>query len=126
MLLDTQNLFSDAQAITATAASNNVVRFGLGDISFVPLLIQVVEDFATLTSLTVKVQTAVDSAFTTPVDLASVTIAAADLKAGTILPVNYIPKGNLGYMRLYYTVTGSNATAGKITAGVTAGIDIRY
>ena len=126
MLLDTQNLFSDAQAITATAASNNVVRFGLGDISFVPLLIQVVEDFATLTSLTVKVQTAVDSAFTTPVDLASVTIAAADLKAGTILPINYIPKGNLGYMRLYYTVTGSNATAGKITAGVTAGIDIRY
>ncbi len=126
MLLDTQNLFSDDQAITATAASNNVVRFGLGDISFVPLLIQVTEDFATLTSLTVKVQTASDSAFTTPVDLASVTVAAADLKAGKILPINYIPKGNLGYMRLYYTVTGSNATAGKITAGVTASIDIGY
>ena len=81
MLLDTQNLFSDAQAITATAASDNVVRFGKGDISFLPLLIQVVEDFATLTSLTVKVQTASDSAFTTPVDLASTTIAVADLKA---------------------------------------------
>lgn len=126
MLLDTQNLFSDAQAITASAASNNVVRFGKGDISFLPLLIQVVEDFATLTSLTVKVQTAADAAFTTPVDLASTTIAAADLKAGAILPINYIPKGNLGYMRLYYTVTGSNATAGKITAGVANSIDIGF
>ncbi len=126
MLLDTQNLFSDAQAITATAASTNVVRFGKGDISFVPLLIQVVESFATLTSLTVAVQTATDSAFTTPVSLASVTVAAADLTTGTVLPINYIPKGNLGYMRIYYTVTGSNATAGKITAGVCAGIDIGF
>lgn len=126
MLLDTQNLFSDAQAITATAASTNVVRFGKGDISFVPLLIQVVENFATLTSLTVTVQTAVDSAFTTPVDLASVTVAAANLTVGKVLPINYIPKGNLGYMRLYYTVTGSNATAGKITAGVSASIDIGF
>ena len=49
MLLDAQCLFSDAQAITATAASTNVVRFGKGEFTFVPLLIQVVEDFATLT-----------------------------------------------------------------------------
>ena len=126
MLLDAQCLFSDAQAITATAASTNVVRFGKGDISFVPLLIQVVQSFATLTSLTVTVQTAVDSAFTTPVDLASVTVTAANLTVGNVLPISYIPKGNLGYMRLYYTVTGSNATAGKITAGVSASIDIGF
>ena len=124
MLLDAQSLFSDAQAITATAASTNVVKFGKGEFTFVPLLIQVVEDFATLTSLTIKVQTATDEAFTTAVDLASATIAAADLTAGKVAPINYIPSGNLGYIRIYYTVTGSNATAGKITAGVVAGVDI--
>ena len=123
MLLDTQTLFSDNQAITASAASDNVVRFGLGDCTFVPLLIQVTEDFATLTSLTVKIQTAVDSAFTTPVDLAQSTVAVADLKKGAVIPINYIPSGNLGYIRIYYTVTGSNATKGKITAGVVAGVD---
>ena len=120
MLLDAQSLFSDAQAITATAASTNVVHFGKGEFTFVPLLIQVVENFATLTSLTIKVQTAVDSAFTNAVDLASATIAAAGLTVGKVVPINYIPSGNLGYIRIYYTVTGSNATAGKITAGVVA------
>ena len=123
MLLDAQCIFSDAQAITATAASSNVVRFGKGEFTFVPLLIQVVEDFATLTSLTIKVQTATDAAFTTAVDLASSTVAAAGLTAGKVIPINYIPSGNLGYIRIYYTVTGSNATAGKITAGVVAGVD---
>ena len=123
MLLDAQCLFSDAQAITSTAASTNVVKFGKGEFTFVPLLIQVVESFATLTSLTITVQTATDSAFTTPVDLASSTLAAAKLTQGAVIPINYIPRGNLGYIRIYYTVTGSNATTGKITAGVVAGID---
>ncbi len=123
MLLDTQNLFSDNQAITSSAPSENIVRFGLGDFTFVPLLIQVTEDFATLTSLTVSVQTSANEDFSNPVDLAQATAAAADLKAGTAIPINYIPSGNLGYIRIYYTVTGLNATAGKITAGVTAGVD---
>ncbi len=123
MLLDAQSLFSDNQAITASAVSTNVVRFGSGEFTFVPLLIQVTEDFATLTSLTVKVQTATDAAFTSAVDLAEATLAAAKLKEGCVFPINYIPNGNLGYIRLYYTVTGSNATTGKITAGVVAGVD---
>ena len=125
MLLDAQCLFSENQAITASAASTNVVKFGKGEFTFVPLLIQVTQDFATLTSLTVKVQTATDAAFTTAVDLASSTIAVAGLTTGTVIPINYIPRGNLGYIRIYYTVTGSNATTGKITAGVVAGVDIR-
>ena len=125
MLLDAQSLFSDNQAVTASAASTNVVKFGKGECTYVPLLIQVTEDFATLTSLTVKVQTATDSAFTNAVDLASSTIAVANLKTGTVVPINYMPSGNLGYVRIYYTVTGSNATAGKITAGVVAGVDTK-
>jgi hypothetical protein len=77
--------------------------------------------------LNIKVQTASDEAFTSPVDLAATgAIAAADLKAGYVAPINFIPKGNLGYMRLYYDVTGSNATAGKITAGIVAANEGSY
>ena len=126
MLLDSQSLFSNAQAITAgTVISTNVVKFGGADVSFIPLLIQVVSDFSNLTSLTVKVQTAIDAEFTSAVDLTASTLALADLKAGTQFPINYLPKGNLGYIRLAYVVTGTAETTGKITAGVVAGFDTR-
>lgn len=133
MLYDLENLFSNNQAVTADAASTNVVKLAAGqlkEVAFgtpIPLRIQVTEDFATLTSLNIKVQTASDEAFTSPVDLAATgAIAAADLKAGYVAPINFIPKGNLGYMRLYYDVTGSNATAGKITAGIVAANEGSY
>ena len=125
MLLDTQNLFSDNQAITTgTIYSTNTVKFGLGNVSFVPLLIQVVNDFTNLTSLTVKVQTSATSDFASSVDLAQSTVLLADLKAGKRFPINYLPQGNLGYMRLAYVTAGETSeTTGKITAGVAAGID---
>lgn len=133
MLYDLENLFSNNQAVTADAASTNVIKLAAGqlkEVAFgtpIPLRIQVTEDFATLTSLNIKVQTASDEAFTSPVDLAATgAIAAADLKAGYVAPINFIPKGNLGYMRLYYDVTGSNATAGKITAGIVASNEGSY
>lgn len=128
MLYDKENLFSENQAITSDAASTNVIKITNGDLKEVafgtpiPLRIQVTQDFATLTSLNIKVQTATDAAFTTPVDLAETgAIAAATLKEGYVAPINFIPKGNKGYLRLYYDVTGSNATTGKITAGIVAG-----
>lgn len=133
MLYDKENLFSENQAITADAASTNVIKITNGqlkEVAFgtpIPLRIQVTEDFATLTSLNIKVQTATDAAFTTPVDLAETgAIAAATLKTGYVAPINFIPKGNKGYMRLYYDVTGSNATTGKITAGIVAGNEGSY
>ncbi len=132
MLFDLENIFSDNQAITADAASTNVIKMGgtYKEVSFgtpIPLRIQVTETFATLTSLEIKVQTATDAAFTTPVDLATTgAIAAATLKAGYVASINFIPKGNKGYLRIYYDVTGSNATTGKITAGIVAGNEGSY
>jgi len=133
MLYDKENLFSENQAITADAASTNVVCLAKGqlkEVAFgtpIPLRIQVTETFATLTSLEIKVQTATDAAFTTPITLATTgAIAAADLVAGYVAPINYVPKGNKGYLRLYYDVTGSSATAGKITAGIVAANDGSY
>ena len=130
MLLDAQNLFSENQAITTgTIVSTNTVKFGKNDISYVPLIIQAVADFSDLTSLTVNVQTATDSSFTSPVTLVSSTLDLDDLKAGAKFPISYLPKGNLGYIRLTYVVTADenvSETTGKITAGVVASDELSY
>lgn len=132
MLLDMETLFSDAQAITVTATSKNVIHTALGklkEIAFgtpLPLLIQVVENFVGCTSVKVAVQTSATEDFATPVVLAeTAAIPVATLKAGYRFPINFMPKGNLGYTRLYYTVDGT-ATAGKIDAGIVAGHDNSY
>ena len=134
MLFDLENIFSKEQAVTTTAVSTNVIKtatttYGLTEISYgtpIPLVIQVVDDFVGATSVQAEVQTATDEAFTTPVVLAqSPAVAVASLKAGYKFPINYIPKGNKGYLRLKYTVVGT-ATAGKITAGIVADHDNSY
>ena len=115
MRLDSQAIFSDAQKITAAAVSTNVVKMastenGLKEVAFgapVPLLIQVVEDFAS------------------PKTLVAAEAVLAELKAGFKFPIIQLPKGNLGYMRIKYTPTGS-ATAGAITAGVVDAVDNSY
>jgi hypothetical protein len=125
MYLDSTNLFSDDQAITGDAASTNVIDLGadfdLGKGEPVKLLIQVTEDFDNLTSLNAKIQTDDNSAFSSPTDLAeSGDIALASLKVGYVFSINFMPRGNQRYIRVYYDVTGTAPTAGKITAGIVA------
>lgn len=122
MLLDAQNLFSDAQEITSgTIYSTNTVKFGKNDVSFVPVVIQAVSNFSNLTSLTVKVQTSIDEEFSSPVDLMQATLNKDDLVAGAKFPISYLPKGNKGYIRLVYIIEGAVETTGAITAGVVSG-----
>ena len=122
MILDEQALFSNDQKITGTAYSTNILDMGAREISFgtpVPVFIQITEDFDKLTSLSVKVQTASDEAFSSPVDLIEQTIPAANLKKGETSTIKFLPKGNLGFMRLVYTVTGTSPSKGGILAGIT-------
>lgn len=137
MILSVQELFSNDQAITATALSTNVVDLGLPQTPFggkkalnrdvgkgnpIPILIQVTEDFATLTSLTITIEVSAAENMTSSVVLSSQTIAVAALKKGKQTFVQVVPNGaNLRYMAVRYTVTGSNATTGKITAGISMG-----
>lgn len=124
-ILDRMNLFSNEQAITATAASTDIIDLGLtrdvgaGEVNTV--LVQVSEAFNNLTSLTATLQTAAAENFASPVQLTAATLALASLVAGAKFPVTTVPEGTLRYLRLYYTVTGSAPTVGKITAGV--GVD---
>lgn len=126
MLLDQQALFSAAQAITATAASTNVIDTGsnkdVGKYGDIPLLIQVVEAFNNLTSLTVTVQTDDNSAFSSAADVLTMTIPLASLVLGYKSPVITLPMKMERYIRLNYTVTGTSPTTGKVTAGITGGV----
>jgi hypothetical protein len=142
MILDELSIFSDAQAVTVSAASTNVYDLGapgvaaynqiqlkrnLGKGSQIPLLIQVVEDFATLTSLTFSVQTDNDVAFGSPKVIMSETVAVADLKEGYISVIDKLPRNvTERYVRIFYTVAGSSATAGKVTAAFVGAVDGAY
>lgn len=127
MLLDSQNLFSENQTITSgEICSQNIIDFGKNDVSFVPLIIQVVEDFSDLTSLDVSIETSSNSNFETFEVLAHSTLKLAQLKAGAKFPIDKLPKGNLGYMRLKFVVSGADETTGKITAGVVASDGLSY
>lgn len=121
MILDEQNLFSDNQAITKSCESTNIIDFGKREISFgtpVELFIQVTEDFNNLTSLNIAVQTSEDEDFSDFENLIEQTMLLSELILGNVSNIKFLPKGNLGYLRLYYTVTGSNPTTGSILAGI--------
>jgi len=142
MILDMQSLFSDNQAITATAVSTNVVDLGateapvnraaptnpalikdLGKGEPVPLLIQVTEDFDALTSLNISIEIDTVEAFSSATEVIEVEVVLADLVAGYQTPIIWVPtKVNERFMRLNYTVTGSNPTVGTITAGLCMGV----
>jgi len=137
MILSAKQLFSDNQAVTATAVSTNVIDLGtpgtphgaaaalkydIGKGTPIPILVQVTADFATLTSLTITLEVSAATGMTSPVVLAEETIAVADLVAGKQMFNQVLPQGaDLRYLAVRYTVTGSNATAGTITAGVSMG-----
>ena len=95
MIFSVQQLFSDAQAITATAVSSNVIDTGVrgtpygaaaalvGDLGpghKIPVLVQVTEDFNNLTSLKIAIETGSTASLGT--EVVSQTIALADLVAG--------------------------------------------
>lgn len=136
MIFDLQGLFSDAQAVADDAASTNYYDRGAAGIPYgaaaavtrdwgkgnrIPVRIQVVEAFATCDSVKVAVQTDSDPGFATALTtvLETEAIATASLVAGYVFNIDLMPLNTLQrYVRLYYTVAGSNATAGKITAGL--------
>lgn len=126
MLFDAKLLMSSAQAITASAASTDVIDRGdskdVGRAGDIPLAIQIVEAFNNLTSLTIELQTDDSSAFGSPRSLYSVVVPLADLKLGYQAPVITLPQKTKRYLRMNYTVTGTAPTTGKVTAGIVAGV----
>lgn len=140
MILDDTLVFSDAQAITATAGSTNVIDLGAAGTAYghsaalrrdigigtsIPILITVVEAFNNLTSVTVALQVDDNAAFSSPKTVASSSaVPLADVNA-VGKQINFpaeVPEGtDERYMRLLFTLAGVAPTTGKITAAIVAG-----
>ncbi len=139
MIFSAQQIFSDDQAITATAISENVIDLGVPGTPYdataalnqdvgkgnpIPVLIQVTEDFThgTTSDLTVTVEVSAAAGLTSPVVLATETIAFADLKAGKQTFLQVLPNGaDLRYLGVRYTVGSGSFTGGTVTSGITMG-----
>ena len=117
MLFDKQNLISEDQTVISTCYSVNYVYFGPNDVSYLPFRIQVSVDFAGLTGLSIDIETSKTQNFSSYEVLATTTLPVDKLKAGAVFPISHVPKGNLGFLRLKYNVTGVG-TAGRVYAGV--------
>lgn len=141
MIIDNTLVLSDHQAITADAGSTNVWDMGaqgtphgwltaygrdMGDgYMEIPLLVEVTEAFNNLTSLQVSAQTDDNAAFSSPttVVLGPAVVLASLVPGYKFNAVARVPKGTgEQYFRLYYDITGTAPSTGKIFAAVTAGI----
>lgn len=139
MIFDMQGIFSDAQAITADAGSTNTIGLGATGTPYgassplvrdigkgggcVPISITVTEAFNNLTTLQISVQTDDNSGFSSAsTRVLTEAIPLASLVAGYQVQAIYeFPEGTKErYVRLFYDITGTAPTTGKITAGVVA------
>lgn len=137
MIFSAQQLFSDDQAITATAISTNVIDQGVpgtvfgaaaalirdqGKGNHIPFLVQCTVAFNTLTSLDITVETSAAAALTSPIVLATEVVLLANLVAGKQIFNQVINTGDtLRYLGIRYTVVGTPPTLGNVTAGITMG-----
>jgi hypothetical protein len=125
MYIDHDLLLSENQAITASAASTNYINqeaaIDLGAGMPVELFCKIDEAFDNLTTLTIAIQTDDNSSFSSATTLISKAVALASLTLDAVIKLGYMPDDTEQYIRGYYTVTGTNPTAGQVTLGVTAG-----
>lgn len=122
MIFDSSLRFSSLQAVTATAASDNVVDFGssadmgIGD-DPLAIVCVVTTAFAAAGAATLQVQfqtSADNAAWTTLVQ--SDAVAVAELTAGAELLRSPVPAGLRRYVRLNYVVASGPMTAGALSA----------
>jgi hypothetical protein len=135
MILSAELLLSDDQAITGSAISENIIDLGVAGTPYdaaaplnqdvgkgnpVCILVQVTEDFDALTSLDITFEVGATTALGTV--LVTETHLLADLVAGRQTFTQVVPNGaDQRYLGVRYTVSGTNPTVGKITAGISKG-----
>ncbi len=117
MILDAQLMFSDAQAITADAASTNIIDLGsVRQIAVgTPMAVLVGGDVSadittTDETYSVNIQTDDNAAFSSPTTVSTNVITAANLAAGAKHIISVPQAGMERYMRVYYDVGGTTPT----------------
>ena len=129
MYQDAYLQFSAAQAVTASAASTNVIDLGqardmgAGENLCVDIRVATTCTASGAATVTFQLQIASDAAFSSPIIIEqSDAIPKASLVAGAAIPMKVhrsSPYAPQQYMRLYYVVATGPLTAGAFTAGLT-------
>ena len=130
MILDKALLFSDAQAITAAAASTDYADLGsardigLGKTLYVAVTVDVAfTDAGNDSTLTVALESDDNTGFATPTSTTLFTIPALAAIGNKYFAKISPDAANQRYIRLYYTPNNGNLTTGSVTAAIVADID---
>lgn len=127
MIIDKLLQVSDAQAVTASAASTDVIDFGQANpnsgINQITSLAITVDETATAAgaaTVTFSVQDSADNSSFADVAVTAATGKAA-LPAGAQVLIQ-MPVVHRRYVRAYYTVATGPLTAGKFSAQIVIGV----
>jgi len=138
MIFSAQQLFSDDQAITASADSTNVIDLGVAGTPYgaaaalnqdvgkgakVPLLVQVTTAMtaAGAATLTVNISTGATNALGTTI-ASSAVIPVAELVVGKQISIDVLPNDiTERYLGIEYVVATGPMLTGNVTAGITMG-----
>jgi len=131
MILDKELMFSDNQAVTASAASTNVIdlgairNIGVGSRVFCVVVVTVAfTDSGSDSTVTVDLETDDNSSFSSAVARQRLGVFAALAPAGTRFIAALSPDViNERYLRVYYTLTGGSLTTGSFDAFLVNDID---
>lgn len=129
MLLDKQNMFSESQAITASAGSTNTIdldkaglRIGVGTPVFLVLIVtEAFTDSGSDSTVTPKLETDDNEAFSSATTITTYDVFAALTAINTMRVYSLDPQPTNNYeqyIRVYYTVANGNLSTGKITAAL--------
>jgi len=126
MIIDRENRFAWGQAVTASAASTDIIDLAPPstgrDIGAGKPLVFVCDVDTLVTAVgsatvTVTLETATDAAFSSPVVLySSPAVPKASMIAGYRICAVDVPRGVLRYLRANFTVATGPLTAGKFDA----------
>lgn len=132
MITDKLLMFSEAQAVTTTAASTDVIDLGPIDgtrrdigVGY-PLefwaLVNTTATAAGAATLNVQLQTSPDNSTWTTI-ASSGDLALSALTSGKRIVSQKVPSGVLKYLRVNYAVGTGPLTAGAFTAGINLDVD---
>ena len=131
MFLDAQNLFSDAQAVTATAASTNLIDLGAATVDlgvgepvyFICQIDTTMADTGSDSTITVTLEIDTAAAFGSATVAQTIGTFAALAAAGTRLVALVQPEAVVEqFLRVNYTTANGNLSAGAFTAFLTKDI----
>lgn len=132
MILDKLLMFSEAQAVTATAASTDVIDLGPIDgtrrdigVGYPLEFWATVNTTATASgaaTVNVQLQTSPDNSTWTTI-ASSGDLALSALVAGKRIVSQKVPSGVQKYLRVNYTVGTGPLTAGAFTSGINLDVD---